>query len=100
VILDPPPFTRHKAVEAAARGYKEINLRALRLLEPGGLLLTFSCSHHITPALFEDICRDAAGDAGLRPRVLSTLTQSRDHPIVLTIPETRYLTGLLLQSPQ
>lgn len=101
VILDPPPFTRHKtAVKAAARGYKEINLRALRLLEPGGLLLTFSCSHHVTPALFEDICRDAAGDARLRPRVLSTLTQSRDHPIVLTIPETRYLTGLLLQSPQ
>jgi 23S rRNA (cytosine1962-C5)-methyltransferase len=87
-------------VEAATRGYKEINLRALRLLEPGGLLLTFSCSHHITPALFEDICRQAAGDAGLRPRVLSTLTQSRDHPILLTVPETRYLTGLLLQSTQ
>ena len=101
MVLDPPPFTRHKsAVEAATRGYKEINLRALRLLEPGGLLLTFSCSHHITPALFEDICRQAAGDAGLRPRVLSTLTQSRDHPILLTIPETRYLTGLLLQSTQ
>ena len=101
VVLDPPPFTRHKAaVEAATRGYKEINLRALRLLEPGGLLLTFSCSHHITPALFEDICRQAAGDAGIRPRVLSTLTQSRDHPVLLTVPETRYLTGLLLQLAQ
>ena len=101
VILDPPPFTRHKtAVEAATRGYKEINLRALRLLEPGGLLLTFSCSHHITPALFEDICRQSAGDAGLRPRLLSTLTQSRDHPVLLPIPETRYLTGLLLQSTE
>jgi 23S rRNA (cytosine1962-C5)-methyltransferase len=101
VILDPPPFTRHKsAVEAATRGYKEINLRALRLLEPGGLLLTFSCSHHITPALFEDICRQAAGDAGIRPRVLSTLTQSRDHPVLLTIPETHYLTGLLLEATQ
>ena len=100
VVLDPPPFTRRKdAVEAAARGYKEINLRALRLLEPGGLLATFSCSHHVTPALFEDICRQAAGDAGIRPRVLSTLTQSRDHPILLTVPETRYLTGLLLQAP-
>jgi 23S rRNA (cytosine1962-C5)-methyltransferase len=87
-------------VDAALRGYKEINLRALRLLEPLGLLLTFSCSHHITPALFEDICRQAAGDAGLRPRVLSTLTQSRDHPTLLTVPETRYLTGLLLQSTQ
>ncbi len=98
VVLDPPPFTRRKeAVEAAARGYKEINLRGLRLLEPGGLLATFSCSHHVTPALFEDICRQAAGDAAVRARVLATLTQSRDHPVILTIPETRYLTGLLLQ---
>src|SRR5262249_56073057 len=81
VVLDPPPFTRRKdALDAAARGYKEINLRGLRLLEPGGILATFSCSHHVSPALFEDICREAAGDAGLRPRLLSTLTQSRDHP--------------------
>jgi 23S rRNA (cytosine1962-C5)-methyltransferase len=101
VILDPPPFTRHKsAIEAASRGYKEINLRALRLLEPGGLLLTFSCSHHVTPALFEDLCRQAAGDAGIRPRLLSTLSQSRDHPILLAVPETRYLTGLLLELTQ
>ena len=99
VILDPPPFTRHKsAVEAAARGYKEINLRALRLLEPGGLLATFSCSHHVTPALFEDICRQAAGDAAVRTRLLTTLTQSRDHPVLLNVPETRYLTGLLLEA--
>ena len=100
VVLDPPPFTRRKdAVEAAARGYKEINLRGLRLLERGGLLATFSCSHHVTPALFEDICRQAAGDAGLRVRILATLTQSRDHPVLLTVPETHYLTGLLLQLP-
>ena len=100
VVLDPPPFTRRKdAVEAAARGYKEINLRGLRLLERGGLLATFSCSHHITPALFGDICRQAAGDAGLRVRILATLTQSRDHPVLLTVPETHYLTGLLLQLP-
>jgi 23S rRNA (cytosine1962-C5)-methyltransferase len=99
VILDPPPFTRHKsAVEAAARGYKEINLRALRLLEPGGLLATFSCSHHVTPALFEDICRQAAGDAAVPTRLLTTLTQSRDHPVLLNVPETRYLTGLLLEA--
>ena len=97
VVLDPPPFTRRKdAIEAATRGYKEINLRGLRLLERGGLLVTFSCSHHVTPALFEDICRQAAGDAGLPVRVLATLTQARDHPVLLTIPETRYLTGLLL----
>lgn len=99
VVLDPPPFTRRKdAVEAAARGYKEINIRGLRLLEPGGLLATFSCSHHVTPAMFEDICRQAAGDAGVRARVLGSLTQSRDHPVILTIPESRYLTGLLLES--
>ncbi|HJR02038.1 MAG TPA: class I SAM-dependent rRNA methyltransferase [Methylomirabilota bacterium] len=99
VVLDPPPFTRRKdAVEAAARGYKEINIRGLRLLERGGRLATFSCSHHVTPAMFEEICRQAAGDAGVRTRVLATLTQSRDHPIILTIPESRYLTGLLLES--
>ncbi len=99
VVLDPPPFTRRKdAVEAAARGYKEINIRGLRLLERGGRLATFSCSHHVTPAMFEEICREAAGDAGIRVRVLTTLTQSRDHPIILTIPESRYLTGLLLES--
>ena len=99
VVLDPPPFTRRKdTVEAAARGYKEINIRGLRLLERGGLLATFSCSHHVTPAMFEEICRQAAGDAGIRTRVLASLTQSRDHPILLTIPESRYLTGLLLES--
>jgi len=100
VVLDPPPFTRRKdAIEAAARGYKEINIRALRLLEPGGVLATFSCSHHITPALFEEICRDAAGDAGVQVRVLRILAQSLDHPVLLTVPESRYLTGLLLERP-
>ena len=98
IVLDPPPFTRRKdAVEAAARGYKEINLRAFRLLEPGGVLATFSCSHHVSPALFESVCRDAAGDAVVRARVLGTLEQSRDHPVLLSVPESRYLTGLLLE---
>jgi 23S rRNA (cytosine1962-C5)-methyltransferase len=98
VVLDPPPFTRTKhALEAAARGYKEINLRALRLLSPGGTLATFSCSHHVSPARFEEICRNAAADAGVTVRLLDHLTQSRDHPILLNVPETRYLKGLLLQ---
>ena len=98
VVLDPPPFTRRKdSVSAAARGYKEINIRALRLLESGGVLATFSCSHHISPGTFEDICRDAAGDAGVHVRLLDTLGQRRDHPVLLTIPESRYLTGLLLE---
>ena len=99
VVLDPPPFTRRKdSIEAAARGYKEINIRALKLLEPGGVLATFSCSHHITAGLFEEICREAAGDAGVAVRVLRILSQSRDHPVLLTIPESRYLTGLLLEA--
>jgi 23S rRNA (cytosine1962-C5)-methyltransferase len=98
VVLDPPPFTRRKeAVEAAARGYKEINLRGLRLLEAGGLLATFSCSHHVDAAVFEDVCRAAAGDAGVTVRVIATLGQARDHPVLLNVPESRYLTGLLLE---
>jgi 23S rRNA (cytosine1962-C5)-methyltransferase len=99
VVLDPPPFTRRKdTIEAAARGYKEINIRALRLLEGSGVLATFSCSHHVTAGLFEEICREAAGDAGVAVRVLRTLGQSRDHPVLLTVPESRYLTGLLLEA--
>ena len=98
-MLDPPPFTRRKeAVEAAARGYKEINRRAARLLEPGGLLATFSCSHHVSPALFEAICREAAGDARVQMRVRVILGQSQDHPVLLAVPESRYLTGLLLEA--
>jgi 23S rRNA (cytosine1962-C5)-methyltransferase len=98
VILDPPPFTRRKgALEAAARGYKEINLRAMRLLDAGGLLATFSCSHHVSAGRFEEICREAAVDAGMSLRVVATLGQSRDHPVLLTVPETRYLKGLLLE---
>lgn len=99
VVLDPPPFARgRETLQAAARGYKEINLRAMRLLEPGGHLATFACSHHVSPDLFADICRDAATDAGVSLRVEAVLTQAADHPVQLTIPETRYLTGLLLQA--
>jgi 23S rRNA (cytosine1962-C5)-methyltransferase len=98
IVLDPPPFARgREMVEAAARGYKEINLRALRLLEPGGHLMTFSCSHHVGDTLFEDICREAAADAGTSVRVQETLTQPSDHPVLLEVPETRYLKGRLLQ---
>ena len=99
IVLDPPPFARSRAaVEAAARGYKEINLRAIRLLGPGGRLATFSCSHHVGDALFADICRDAATDAGITLRVRDTLTQAPDHPVLLTVPETHYLKGLLLEA--
>jgi 23S rRNA (cytosine1962-C5)-methyltransferase len=99
VILDPPPFTRRRtALPAARRGYKEINLRALRLLRPGGLLATFSCSHHVGPALFEDVCREAVEDARRAVRVVAVLGQAPDHPVLLTVPETRYLTGLWLEA--
>jgi 23S rRNA (cytosine1962-C5)-methyltransferase len=98
VVLDPPPFARSRsAIDAAARGYKEINLRALRLLERGGSLFTFSCSHHVSDPMFEEICRGAAADAGVRVRVVDRLGQAHDHPVLLSIPETRYLKGLLLE---
>jgi 23S rRNA (cytosine1962-C5)-methyltransferase len=99
IVLDPPPFARTRtALAGALRGYKEINLRAARLLEPGGVLATFSCSYHVTESAFEATVRDAATDAGVRLRLLGTLSQSADHPVVLTVPETRYLKGLLLQT--
>lgn len=99
VVLDPPPFAPgRRSVERAARGYKEVNLRAMRLLEPGGILATFSCSYHVSPDLFEAICREAAADAGVALRVLAVLGQAPDHPVLLTVPETRYLKGLLLQA--
>jgi 23S rRNA (cytosine1962-C5)-methyltransferase len=99
IVVDPPPFARSRsAVPAAVRGYKEINLRAMRLLDRGGHLLTFSCSHHVPDGLFEEICRDAAADAGARMRVVDRLGQASDHPVLLTVPETRYLKGLLLEA--
>ncbi|HEU4368925.1 MAG TPA: class I SAM-dependent rRNA methyltransferase [Methylomirabilota bacterium] len=99
IVLDPPPFARGRAaLEAALRGYKEINLRALRLLGPGGRLATFSCSHHVDETTFEATCRHAAVDAGVRVRVLDRLGQAPDHPVLLTVPETRYLKGLLLEA--
>src|SRR5258708_622269 len=97
--LHPPPFAKGRTqLEAAARGYKEINLRALRLLERGGSLLTFSCSYHVSAERFEAICREAAADAGVRARVVAPLGQGRDHPIVPPIPQTRPPQGPLLQA--
>jgi 23S rRNA (cytosine1962-C5)-methyltransferase len=99
VVLDPPPFARTRtALAGALRGYKEINLRAARLLAPGGILATFSCSYHVNETAFEAVVRDAATDAGVRLRLLDALGQSVDHPAMLTVPETRYLKGLLLQA--
>jgi 23S rRNA (cytosine1962-C5)-methyltransferase len=99
IVLDPPAFTKSRsAIEGAARGYKEINLRALRLLEPGGTLVTCSCSHHMSEAMLLEIAADAALDARRTLRVLDRRTQSSDHPILLTEPETHYLKCLVLEA--
>jgi 23S rRNA (cytosine1962-C5)-methyltransferase len=92
IVLDPPAFAKNRgAVEAALRGYKEINLRALRLLNPGGVLITCSCSYHVGEGLFLETLAEAARDAGRAVHVVEKRTQSRDHPILLTVPETYYL---------
>jgi 23S rRNA (cytosine1962-C5)-methyltransferase len=99
VVLDPPPFARSRtALGGALRGYKEINLRAMRLLAPGGRLMTFSCSFHVSAETFAEVCRQAAADARVTLRVVETLTQAADHPVLLTVPETGYLKGLLLEA--
>jgi 23S rRNA (cytosine1962-C5)-methyltransferase len=99
IVLDPPAFTKSRAnLEAAGRGYKEINLRALRVLEPRGVLVTCSCSHHLSEAMLLEIVAHAALDAGRTLRVLERRTQSRDHPILLTVPETHYLKCLILEA--
>jgi 23S rRNA (cytosine1962-C5)-methyltransferase len=99
VILDPPAFAKNRdSVPAAHRGYKEINLRALRLLQPGGFLVTCSCSYHISEALFLQIIAEAANDARKPIEVVERRTQARDHPILLTVPETHYLKCLILRS--
>jgi 23S rRNA (cytosine1962-C5)-methyltransferase len=98
VVLDPPAFAKSRRnLDAAARGYKEINLRALRLLGPGGILVTCSCSHHLSEAMLLEIVAEAALDAGRELRVIERRTQAQDHPILLTVPETHYLKCLVLQ---
>jgi 23S rRNA (cytosine1962-C5)-methyltransferase len=98
VVVDPPAFTKTRsALENAARGYKEINLRALRLLQPGGILVTCSCSHHMSEARFLEVIAAAALDCGKQLRVLERRTQAQDHPILLTVPETHYLKCLILE---
>lgn len=96
VILDPPKFARSKAeLEGATRGYKDINLLGLKLLAPGGLLATFSCSGLVTPDLFQKIVFGASVDAGRDAQIIAKLSQGPDHPILLSFPESEYLKGLL-----
>ena len=98
IILDPPSFTKSKdKLQDALRGYKEIHLRALKLLEPGGLLATFSCSHHVNDAVFREVIGVAAVDAKRTLRQLARFGQSADHPVLLNLPETEYLRGFLFE---
>ncbi len=98
IILDPPKFAFSQAqVQSASRGYKDINLQALHLLRPGGILATFSCSGAIDEALFQKILFGASLDAGRQVRILERLGQAADHPVALTFPEGAYLKGFLCQ---
>jgi 23S rRNA (cytosine1962-C5)-methyltransferase len=98
IILDPPPFTRNKeGVEGAIRGYKELNLRAMQMLNSGGILATYSCSHHVNRDLFRWILSEASFDAGKEVKLLQETSQADDHTILLNMPETEYLKGMILQ---
>ncbi|MEY2413177.1 MAG: rRNA (cytosine1962-C5)-methyltransferase, partial [Acidobacteriaceae bacterium] len=92
IVLDPPAFAKSKrTLDTALRGYKELNLRAIKMLRPGGILVTCSCSFHVNDANFREVVASAARDAGKSLRVIESRGQSKDHPILLTVPETAYL---------
>lgn len=98
IALDPPAFAKTKAArDAAWRGYKEINRRALQLLEPGGVLFTCSCSYHVSEEDFEAVVADAAADSGITAQIIERRSQSPDHPVRLGMPETRYLKALVIR---
>ena len=99
VVLDPPAFAKSKqSLVRALAGYKEINLRAMRLLEPGGVLFTCSCSYHVNRSAFLDMVADAARDSGTRLQLLAVTGAGRDHPELVNVPETGYLKGALLRA--
>ena len=98
VICDPPAFAKNKkALEAAFRGYKELNLRCMRITAPGGFLISCSCSQFMTPELFVQMLRSAAADSGRTVRMIESLMQSRDHPAALNAEQSLYLKGYILQ---
>ena len=98
IILDPPSFTRNRAaVPDALRGYKEIHLRALKLLKVGGTLTTFCCSHHVDAGTFQDVILAAAYDSRRILRRVATFSPSPDHPVIPAIPETEYLKGFAFE---
>ena len=98
IVLDPPPFAKSKsALEGALRGYKELNLRAMKALTPGGILATYTCSHHMTDAELRGVLAEAAADAKRRVQVLAFCHQPADHPVLVTMPESEYLRGDILR---
>jgi len=98
IVLDPPSFAKNKgAIEAAVRGYKEINLRAMQLLNPGGILITASCTHHVDEERFEEMLDAAAADAKRRVQILEKRGAGKDHPVLLSLRETRYLKCFVLR---
>jgi 23S rRNA (cytosine1962-C5)-methyltransferase len=97
IVLDPPAFAKSKSnLETALRGYKELNLRALKMLRPGGILVTCSCSYHVSPADFLEVVSQAARDMHRNLRLVENRTQAKDHPVLLAVPETAYLKCLVL----
>jgi 23S rRNA (cytosine1962-C5)-methyltransferase len=99
IILDPPKFVASASqLNAGARGYKDINLLAFKLLRPGGIMVTFSCSGYMKPDLFQKVVSDAAADAGRPARIMQYLSQSPDHPVSLNFPEALYLKGLVCKT--
>lgn len=99
IILDPPPFAKSRsALEGALRGYKEINLRAVKRLVPGGLLATYTCSHHMQDAELRHVLAEVAADSRRRLRVVEWAHQPTDHPVLATMPESEYLRGYLLRA--
>jgi 23S rRNA (cytosine1962-C5)-methyltransferase len=99
IVLDPPPFAKSKsALEGALRGYKEINLRALQRLAPGGVLATYTCSHHMQDAELRAVLADAATDAKRKVRVLEWCHQPPDHPVLATMYESEYLRGYIVRA--
>jgi len=96
IVLDPPAFAKNRAsLKAAIRGYKEINLRAMKLLHPGGVLITCTCSYHVSEELFLEIVNQAAMDAHRRVQLIEKRMQAADHPVLLGMPETYYLKCLI-----
>lgn len=100
INLDPPAFAKNRdSIEGAMRGYKEINLRAMKMLAPGGTLITSSCSYHMSEDAFLNVLADAAADAGRNAQLIEKRTQARDHPVLISMPETHYLKCMILRVP-